>query len=80
MISLKTRLSHQEATVEQLHNLRREMEEVFRKEKHILQVQIEQDKEIINQLELRIDVGRRGLQEAREAQAKAEKDLLQVGT
>ena len=78
MISLKTRLAHQESTVEQLHKLRREMEEVFDKEKHILEVQIEQDKQIINQLELRIEMGRRSLQEAREMQAKAESDLLQV--
>lgn len=78
MIALKTRLTHQEATVEQLHKLRREMEEVFDKEKHILEGQIEQDKQIINQLELRIDVGRRGLLEAREAQTNAEKDLFQV--
>ncbi|XP_043468626.1 mitotic spindle assembly checkpoint protein MAD1-like [Leptopilina heterotoma] len=78
MISLKARLSHQEATVEQLHKLRREMEEVFDKEKHILELQIDQDKQVINQLELRIDVGRRNLQEARDSQATAEKDLLQV--
>lgn len=78
MISLKARLSHQETTVEQLHKLRREMEEVFDKEKHILEMQIDQDKQTINQLELRIDVGRRNLQEARESQATAEKNLLQV--
>jgi len=78
IISLKTRLTHQEATVQQLHNIRRQMEEIFEKEKGLLQVQVEQDAQTIQQLEVRLDVARRTIQDAREAQATAEKEWSQV--
>ncbi|KAK2582197.1 hypothetical protein KPH14_004550 [Odynerus spinipes] len=78
VVSLKARLSHQEAAVQQLHKIRREMEEVFEKEKSLLEMQVEQEKQTIKQLEVRLDVARRTIQEAREAQAVAEKELFQV--
>ncbi|CAL1689070.1 unnamed protein product [Lasius platythorax] len=78
VISLKTRLTHQEATVQQLHNIRRQMEEIFEKEKGLLQVQVEQDRQTIQQLEVRLDVARRTIQDAREAQATTEKEWSQV--
>lgn len=80
VVSLRTRLSHQEAAVQQLHKIRRQMEEVFEKEKGILEMQVEQDKQTIKQLELRVDISRRTIQEAREAQAAAEKELFQIKT
>ncbi|XP_076249676.1 mitotic arrest-deficient 1 isoform X2 [Calliopsis andreniformis] len=80
VVSLKTRLSHQEAAVQQLHKIRRQMEEVFEKEKGILEMQVEQDKQTIKQLEVRLDIARRTIQEAREAQANVEKELFQVKT
>ncbi|XP_015605578.1 mitotic spindle assembly checkpoint protein MAD1 [Cephus cinctus] len=80
VLSLRTRLSHQEATVQQLHKIRREMEEVFEKEKNLLEVQVEQDNQTISQLEARLDVARRTVQEARAAQSAAEKDLLLTKT
>ncbi|XP_070518755.1 mitotic spindle assembly checkpoint protein MAD1 isoform X1 [Cardiocondyla obscurior] len=78
VISLKTRLMHQEAAVQQLHNIRRQMEEVFEKEKGLLQVQAEQDKQTIQQLEVRLDVARRTIQDVKEAQDTAEKEWSQV--
>ncbi|KAJ8675991.1 hypothetical protein QAD02_011777 [Eretmocerus hayati] len=78
LIALKARLSHQEATIDQLHKLRGEMEEVFKKEKRMMEIQAEQDKQTIKQLELRIDVGRRTLQDAKAAQMRAERDLIQM--
>lgn len=80
VVSLKTRLSHQEAAVQQLHKIRRQMEEVFEKEKSVLEMQVEQDKQTIKQLEVRLDMSRKTVQEAREAQAAAEKELFQVKT
>ncbi|XP_043516097.1 mitotic spindle assembly checkpoint protein MAD1 [Frieseomelitta varia] len=80
IVSLKTRLSHQEAAVQQLHKIRRQMEEVFEKEKGILEMQVEQDKQTIKQLEVRLDISRRTIQDAREAQVAAEKELFQVKT
>ncbi|KYQ60133.1 Mitotic spindle assembly checkpoint protein MAD1 [Trachymyrmex zeteki] len=78
VISLKTRLMHQEAAVQQLHNIRRQMEEVFEKEKGLLQVQTEQDKQTIQQLEVRLDVARRTIQDARETHDTAEKEWSQA--
>ncbi|XP_012531863.1 mitotic spindle assembly checkpoint protein MAD1 [Monomorium pharaonis] len=78
VISLKTRLTQQEAAVQQLHNIRRQMEEVFEKEKGLLQVQTEQDKQTIQQLEVRLDVARRTIQDAREGRDTAEKEWSQV--
>ncbi|CAK9823707.1 Mitotic spindle assembly checkpoint protein MAD1 [Anthophora retusa] len=80
VVSLRTRLSHQEAAVQQLHKIRRQMEEVFEKEKGIMEMQVEQDKQTIKQLEVRLDISRRTIQDAREAQAAAEKELFQVKT
>ncbi|XP_003703551.1 mitotic arrest-deficient 1 [Megachile rotundata] len=80
VVSLKTRLSHQEATVQQLHKIRRQMEEVFEKQKSGLEIQIEEDKQTIKQLEVRLDIARRTIQDARTAQAAAEKELHQVKT
>ncbi|OAD57362.1 Mitotic spindle assembly checkpoint protein MAD1 [Eufriesea mexicana] len=80
VVSLKTRLSHQEAAIQQLHKIRRQMEEVFEKEKGILEMQVERDKQTIKQLEVRLDISRRTIQEARDAQAAAEKELFQVKT
>lgn len=54
------------------------MEEVFEKEKSLLEMQVEQEKQTIKQLEVRLDVARRTIQEAREAQAVSEKELFQV--
>lgn len=71
-------MTHQEATVQQLHNIRRQMEEIFEKEKGLLQVQVEQDRQTIQQLEVRLDVARRTIQDAREAQATTEKEWSQV--
>ncbi|XP_011883237.1 PREDICTED: mitotic spindle assembly checkpoint protein MAD1 [Vollenhovia emeryi] len=78
VISLKTRLTHQEAAVQQLHNIRRQMEEVFEKEKGLLQVQAEKDKQTIQQLEVRLDVARRTIQDARESHDTAEKEWSQT--
>ncbi|KAG7187922.1 hypothetical protein KM043_013886 [Ampulex compressa] len=78
IVSLRTRLSHQEAAVQQLHQIRRQMEEIFEKEKSLLELQVQQDKQTIKQLELRLDVARRNIQETREAQATAEKELSQL--
>ena len=78
IIALKTRLTHQESTIQQLHKVRREMEEVFNKEKKILEIEVEEDKQLIKQLELRVDLGRQTIQEAKAAQMQAERDLLQV--
>lgn len=69
---------HQEAAVQQLHNIRRQMEEVFEKEKGLLQVQMEQDKQTIQQLEVRLDVARRTIQDTKEAHDTAEKEWSQV--
>ncbi|XP_078045428.1 mitotic arrest-deficient 1 [Augochlora pura] len=80
VLSLKTRLSHQESAVQQLHKIRRQMEEVFEKEKGILEMQVEQEKQTIKQLEVRLDIARRTNQESRDAQAAAEKELFQVKT
>ncbi|XP_076294656.1 mitotic arrest-deficient 1 isoform X2 [Lasioglossum baleicum] len=80
VLSLKTRLSHQEAAVQQLHKIRRQMEEVFEKEKGSLEMQMEQEKQTIKQLEVRLDVARRKIQESRDAQTTAEKELFQVKT
>ena len=80
VVSLRTRLSHQEAAVQQLHKIRRQMEEVFEKEKGILEMQVKQDKQSVKQLEVRLDIARRTIQESREAQAAAEKELFQVKT
>ncbi|XP_050596079.1 mitotic spindle assembly checkpoint protein MAD1 isoform X4 [Bombus affinis] len=80
VVSLKTRLSHQEAAVQQLHKIRRQMEEVFEKEKGILEMQVEQDKQTIKQLEVRLDISRRTIQDASEARASIEKELFQVKT
>ncbi|XP_076623924.1 mitotic arrest-deficient 1 [Colletes latitarsis] len=80
VISLKTRLSHQEAAVQKLHNIRREMESIFDKEKSILEMQTEQDKQTIKQLEIRLDIARRTIQDARDAQTLAEKELFEVKT
>lgn len=71
-------MTHQEATVQQLHNIRRQMEEIFEKEKGLLQIQVEQDAQTIQQLEVRLDVARRTIQDAREAQTTAEKEWSQV--
>lgn len=71
-------MSHQEAAIQQLHKIRRQMEEVFEKEKGILEMQVERDKQIIKQLEVRLDISRRTIQDAHEAQAAAEKELFQV--
>lgn len=54
------------------------MEEVFEKEKGILEMQVEQDKQTIKQLEVRLDISRRTIQDASEARASVEKELFQV--
>ena len=54
------------------------MEEVFEKEKGILEMQVEQDKQTIKQLEVRLDISRRTIQDASEARASIEKELFQV--
>lgn len=54
------------------------MEESFKKEKKLLEIELEQDKRMIKQLELRVDIGRKTVQEAKAAQAQAERDLSQV--
>lgn len=54
------------------------MEEVFEKEKGLLQIQAEQDKQTIQQLEVRLDVARRTIQDSRETHDTAEKEWSQV--
>ncbi|XP_066589781.1 mitotic spindle assembly checkpoint protein MAD1-like [Prorops nasuta] len=76
VVSLKTRLSAQEATVQQLHTIRRQMEEVFQKEKSFLEMQVQQEKQMIKQLEVRLDHARQNVQEAQKAQALAERQLM----
>lgn len=71
-------MSHQEAAVQQLHKIRRQMEEVFEKEKGMLEMQVDQDKQTVKQLEVRLDIARRTNQETREAHASTEKELFQV--
>lgn len=78
VVSLRTRLSHQEANVQQLHKIRRQMEEVFDKEKTILENQAELDKQTIKQLEARVDATRKASQEAQEARSKAEQDISRL--
>lgn len=60
--------------MQQLHKIRRQMEEVFEKEKGLLEIQVEQDKQTIQQLEIRLDIARRTIQDGKEAQAAAEKE------
>ncbi|XP_034935395.1 mitotic spindle assembly checkpoint protein MAD1 [Chelonus insularis] len=74
VVSLKTQLLHQEANVQQLHHLRRQMEEVFQKEKNLLEMRAELDKQAIKQLELRLESTRKCVQEAQTAQAIAENE------
>ncbi|XP_076164589.1 mitotic arrest-deficient 1 [Ptiloglossa arizonensis] len=80
VVSLKTRLSYQEAAVQELHKLRRQMEDVFETEKGVLEMQAEQDKQTIKQLEVRLDIARRTIQDTREAHSMIEKELFQVKT
>lgn len=75
---MKAQITQQEATIDQLHKARYEIEEVYRKEKKLLEIQAEADKATIKQLEKRIDVGRRTIQDAKSAQAQAEQNLIQV--
>lgn len=75
---MKTRLSHQEANVQQLHKIRRQLEEMFEKEKNLLEIQTQQDKQTIQQLEVRLDIARRTIQDAKEAKTAAEKEWCQV--
>lgn len=75
---MRTRLSHQEATVQQLHKIRRQLEEMFEKEKSLLEIQTQQDKQTIQQLEVRLDVARRNIQDMKEAKVTAEKEWCQV--
>lgn len=56
------------------------MEEVFEKEKGLFQIQAEQDKQTIQQLEVRLDVARRKIQDAREVRDTGEKEWFQVTT
>ncbi|XP_011297899.1 mitotic spindle assembly checkpoint protein MAD1 [Fopius arisanus] len=78
LVALRTRLSHTEATVNQLHKIRREIEEVFERDKHMLEMQAELDKQTIKQLELRVESSRKSTHDAREAQASAESELFQT--
>lgn len=54
------------------------MEEIFSNEKGILQIQLQENKQTIQQLEVRLDVARRTIQDLKEAQATAEKEWFQV--
>lgn len=54
------------------------MEQVFQKEKKVLEIQIEQDKQLIKQLEMRVDIGRKNLQEAKATQYQTEQNLIKV--
>lgn len=71
-------MSYQEAAVQELHKLRRQMEDVFETEKGVLEMQAEQDKQTIKQLEVRLDIARRTIQDTREAHSMIEKELFQV--
>lgn len=75
---MRTRLSHQEANVQQQHKIRRQLEEMFEKEKNLLEIQTQQDKQTIQQLEVRLDIARRTIQDVKEAKAVAEKEWCQV--
>lgn len=78
MISLRTRLSHQETTIQQLHNIRKQIEEIFQKEKNMLEMQAALDKQTIKQLELRVESARNVAQEARDSQSSVENEMFQV--
>ncbi|CAG5102106.1 Similar to MAD1L1: Mitotic spindle assembly checkpoint protein MAD1 (Homo sapiens) [Cotesia congregata] len=78
VVSLRTRLSHQEGTVQQLHKLRNQLEEVFQKEKNVLEMQAELDKQTIKQLEWRVESIRKTAQEAREAHNNIESEMFQM--
>ncbi|XP_032666552.1 mitotic spindle assembly checkpoint protein MAD1 isoform X2 [Odontomachus brunneus] len=78
VVSLRTRLSHQEANVQQLHKIRRQLEEMFEKEKGLLEIQTQQDKQTIQQLEVRLDIARRTIQDVKEAKTVGEKEWCQV--
>lgn len=54
------------------------MEEVFEKEKNLLEIQAEHDKQTIQQLEVRLDITRRTILDTKEAQVAAEKEWSQV--
>ncbi|XP_014207576.1 mitotic spindle assembly checkpoint protein MAD1 [Copidosoma floridanum] len=78
VIALKTKVSHLEDTIEHLHKVRREVEEVCHKEKRLLEIEIARDKDTIKQLELRLDFSRKSAQEAKVAHAHAEKNLSEM--
>lgn len=73
-------MSHKDDTIQHLHRVRREMEEVFNKEKRLLEIEVERHKDMIKQLELRVDIGKKSYHEAKVAQAQAEKNLIQLKT
>lgn len=77
-LSLRTRLSHQEITVQKLHQIRREIDQVFAKEKGILENKIEMDKSTIEQLEKRLELARKNTQETQESLSLVENELFQV--
>lgn len=79
-LSLRTRLSHQEAAVEKLHQIRREIDQIFSKEKSNLENKIEFDKSTIEQLERRLEASRKNTQEAQEALSLSQNELYQVKT
>ncbi|KAF7997150.1 hypothetical protein HCN44_005427 [Aphidius gifuensis] len=79
-LSLRTRLSHQEITVQKLHQIRREIDQVFAKEKSILENKIEMDKSTIEQLEKRLELARKNTQETQESLSLVENELFQVKT
>ncbi|KAK0172583.1 hypothetical protein PV328_005884 [Microctonus aethiopoides] len=78
IISLRTRLSHQETTIQQLHNIRKQIEEIFQKEKNMLEMQAALDKQTIKQLELRVESARNVAQEARDSQSSVENEMFQM--
>lgn len=77
-LSLRTRLSHQEITVQKLHQIRREIDQVFAKEKSDLKNEIEMDKSTIEQLQKRLELARKNTQETQEKLSLVENELYQV--
>ncbi|XP_015114258.1 WEB family protein At5g16730, chloroplastic isoform X2 [Diachasma alloeum] len=78
LMTLRVRLSESEATVTQLHRIRREIEEIFDKERIMLQLQIKVDKELIDQLQVDLDKAVRSAHEALEAKTSAEAAMSQM--
>ncbi|XP_011311422.1 uncharacterized protein [Fopius arisanus] len=77
---LRNRLSHTEAAAMQQRTIRKQIEELCEKEKNILGMQIQLEKETVEHLRGDLESAVLRVQEARDAQAAAEAELFRVQT